>query len=226
MPTATTVTISDEQLLKELGAPLQAGVSLDRYVEARRILGLTTRQARRYAAASVSRANLNVFKDALDLGLRPSQILGLIETRRSLAYITTLMKRGGATIDEAVEAWGVGITDVGGFSYTALRQRGVSHRQLIDEWTIAAKEGLRKDFYMAYRFAVKLTEAQAIEITRTELDPVTYVAAVEQGFDHDVMVNRDRIWRQQMQDFTRQIKNNAGPDAIGEIQRKLYNDPV
>lgn len=225
MTATTSVTVSDEQLLKELAAPLRAGVSLDRYVEARRTLGLAVRQARRYAAASEGRARSRDFQEALDLGLRPNQILGLIETRRSLVYITTLMKRGGATLDEAVEAWGVGITDVGGFSYTALRQRGASHRSVIDEWATAAKEGVRKDFYMAYRFAVKLTVAQAIEITRTELDPVTYVAAVEQGFEHDVIVNRDNVRLPHMKHFVQQIKNSAGHEALQNIQRNLYNDP-
>ena len=217
--------ISNEQLHKELERVLRKNLSLDRYVEARRVLKLGVKDALRYAALEPGRASISMFEDALDLKLRPSQILGLAETRRSLTYITRLMKHGGATLEEAVEAHHVAVTDMGVFSYTGLRTKGAKHQAIIDAWLTAVNSGLRKDIFMTYFFAVKLGEAEAIEIARTGLDPAVYVAAVEQGFAHEVIVEHWNAWQGEWQ-FVQQIEKAAeqqGPDAMAQIRRQLYN---
>lgn len=218
---APKVNITGDELLR---ARRTQGVNVDKYADAREVLGFGIRDSLIVGAAKPSITIETVIK-CLDLGIRASEVIGLIKTERDLNYIIDLMGRGSATVDEAIAARDVGMPVIGSFGYIALRVgRRIPHQAMVNVCVTAQNADIKQDLLMAYVFVVKLAETEAIEVARTGLDPAIYVAAVDQGFAHQVIVDRCSIWQREEQ-FVQQIEKVAkqqGPATITEIRRQLF----
>jgi hypothetical protein len=219
---APNVNITGEELLR---ARRKKGVSVDKYADARELLGFNIRNALIVGAAKPS-ITIGTISKCLELGLRTGEVVGLIITKRDLNYIIDLMGRGSATANEAIAAWDVGMSVIGSVGYIALHVgRRITHQAIVDACFTARNADVKRDIFMAYLFLVKLDEAPAIEIARTGLEPAIYVAAIDQGFAHQVIVDRCDIWQHEEQ-FTQQIERTANqqdPNAMKSIRHQLYS---
>lgn len=200
------------------------GLSLDKYRDARRTLKLNKKRALAVAAFGPE-LTINGFKDALAVGLRPDQIIGLVETKRTLSYIVNLVKQAGATLDEAVEAFEARSPESGSFSYISLRHGddAVSHRTIIEASDEATRADVRKDLYFAYKFGVGLDGTKAAEAARNFIKPEYYVAASELGYIHGNIIARTKTMKNlfAFESHTKHDYEATSSVTIDELRTKI-----
>jgi hypothetical protein len=199
--TVTDVKITDA----ELGLALRKGISLDKYVEARRRLGLNPTRAR--AVASLQRLQIEHYQEALTVGLRHGQIVRLARGKFSLRPIIDLM-RSGATLEEAYEVCESSAPITGSYSYCSLRSRefGLSHREIIRLVDVAnSKQGVIAQRFLELVVGVKTDETLALEVAQTDLTPMYYLIATTR-FDmtHEEIMDRCKTY-QDTQEFEREL---------------------
>lgn len=218
---APRVNITGDELLRAYSK----GVSLDKYADARD-LGFKIAQAL-IIAASKSSVTIEAISECIGLGIRDSEIIGLIKTERNLDYVARILKSTSASTDEAIAAYDTGVPANGGFGYIALRtgQYNIDHQAMIDACETARKASVSRELFMAYTLVLGVDDAYAVDAARALLEPAYYVAATSQGLSHQQIIDRCDTYSHKEQ-FQLEITKTAeqqSNDLIGELRRQLYS---
>lgn len=218
---APKVNITGNELLRAYSK----GVSLDKYINARG-LGFKITNAL-VIAASKPAVTIEALSECIGLGMRESEIVGLIKTKRNLGYIAGILKYTSASIDEAVAAFDANVPANGGFGYIALRsgQYKIAHQEMVDASEIARSASVSRELFMAYTLVLKLDEARAVDAAQVLLDPTYYVAATSQGLSHQEIIDHCDTFghKEQFQLEVTRTANQQSRDLISELRHQLYN---
>lgn len=188
MPSAKKVEITDAELGKALR---KKGLSLDKYVETRQRFAVSPTRAR--AIASSSRLSIDTYADALEQGFDHRQIIRLAEGRFNLQIVLEIMKRGKATLEEALEACEAGVPMLGSYSYPNLRGErfNISHQEIIAGIKKATAVQANKENFLAFLYDYRLDEGQALAAAKAWVHPPEYVYALRTlGMSHEEIMER------------------------------------
>lgn len=188
MPSQAKVVITDTELGKALR---RKGASLDKYVEARQKLGVSPTRAR--VIASTPRLHIDAYAAAVGQGLNHAEIMEIVSGPFNLQVVVTLLDKGDATLDEALEACEAFVPIMGSYSYERLRGPAfnLTHHVIVDSVIMANKAGADKEKFLALAYEHGVNEAHALEAATARIDPHIYMHAVQRlGHSHeDIMAS-------------------------------------